>query len=127
MNPLYPQPKSVEAAERGGETELRFFEAMQCPFWKKPFWLLSVRHATRAEDNLGVDAIVLTDVGVIEVQIKTSHAGRLAHIARYGREHVITVISPFMSARRIRHTVTDILYQRRGRLYSQLKRATSQK
>lgn len=125
MNTLYPHRKSVEAAERGGETELRFFEAMQCPLWKKPFWLIGLHHATREQDLKGIDAIALLSVGAgsatiiehVEVQIKTSHTGRRDHIAHYGLDHVVIVVSPLMSATDIRHTATDILYRRRGYLY----------
>jgi hypothetical protein len=109
------------AEEKGGETELRFFEAIQCPEWKPPFWYSGVRHASRTEDREGVDAVVNIDVGEIPVQIKSSHASRMKHIEQYGRSHVIIVISEHMTPRMIRSKLMNLLYYRRGEFFQKKK------
>ena len=119
----YPKAKTVEALERGGETELAFFQAMQCPIWKSPYWFKHTRRATHEEDRNGTDAIAVLDVGEVPIQIKTSHAGRISHESHYGKGIIVIVISPFMTHEEIRHLICDKLYVTRGyRIRAQQKK-----
>lgn len=109
-------PALIASLERGGGTELRFFEAMQMRRNEWPRWLIDISHASRHQDNNGVDAIATLDVGVVEIQIKTSHKGRLEHEKSYGYIHVVVVIHPSMTSLQIQDKVVELLFQRRGAL-----------
>lgn len=78
---------------RGGTNELRFFQAIQSPSWSKPSWYRSVRRATQDEDSRGIDAIAQTDIGSIEIQIKSSFSGLAEHQKQHGNDQVIIVVS----------------------------------
>lgn len=108
--------RSLATIERGGETELAFFEAFQEKAWKWPFWLHDMRHATREQDRAGIDAIARLDVGDIEIQIKSSHAGLRKHYEKHGRAQLILVLPPLFTHAEIRHKTIQLLYYRRGEL-----------
>lgn len=116
-----PQNKTRAAHEKGGETEYRFFEALQCVLWKQPFWYKGYRRANREEDRRGVDAFVEIDAGIVPVQIKSSDISRKKHIEHYGNEHVIIVISEHMTAQMIRSRLMNLLYYKRGELFRKQK------
>jgi hypothetical protein len=107
---------AVEAKLRGGSTELKFFEAFQVPDWRSPYWWRSLHRASWQEDGEGTDAFVEVDAGTVPVQIKSSVAGRLKHIARYGEgTHCIVVIDPCeMDLVKIRSNAVDRIYRFRG-------------
>ena len=113
----------TEAHQRGGETELLFFTAMQAPQYQAPYWFYELRHAPRQDDRDGIDAYAYIDKGQVPVQIKTSHAGRLDHLERYGDQHCIIVICPTWPILTIRRRSFDLLYQWRGRLIRPQRRA----
>lgn len=63
--------------ERGKASERRFFEAMKlATSVELPDWLIQVESPTHVQDRFqGIDAIVVTDVGKLFLQIKSSKAG----------------------------------------------------
>ncbi len=106
---------------RGGTNELRFFQAIQAPSWNKPSWYRSVRRATKDEDSRGIDAIAQTDIGSIEIQIKSSFSGLAEHQKRHGNDQVIIVVSDHLGiceiqrrfAREVSRKRHAVLQQRR--------------
>lgn len=57
--------------ERGTANEYKVLEGIQ-ESSKKPEWYVAARHATREEDDRGIDLIVTTDVGDVYLQVKSS-------------------------------------------------------
>ena len=51
--------------------------------FESPPWILEVRRATRRQDLNGIDFIVTTDIGEINVQIKSS----VGYAERYKKSH----------------------------------------
>lgn len=55
---------------KGDVNELRVLEALALP--TRPAWLLRARHRTPAEDEQGIDIVVLTTDGEVPLQVKSS-------------------------------------------------------
>jgi hypothetical protein len=100
----------------GGESELRFFQAMQAWNWK-PGWLISIRHANRDQDLYeATDAIAELDVGVVPIQIKSSVYGARKHRELHGDMHVIIIVRPEFSLKNIQRRTIAFLERRRKQL-----------
>ena len=65
-------PSRQEAMRIGQETENRVMDAVGNPQEIRPVWFIGIRRATVTEDQLGYDAFVQLDVGIVPLQIKTS-------------------------------------------------------
>lgn len=94
----------------GTTTEFRFFQAFQASGYNSPYWFRFIRKATPEEDLNGVDAFAELDTGTVPIQIKSSHAGRLHDIERYGDAHCVIVIPHQMYVTNIRDLVFNRLY-----------------
>lgn len=112
----------AQAHERGGETELRFFTAMQAHNFGAPHWYHGIRHASRDDDRGGIDAYVTLDAGEVAVQIKSSHAGLHDHRQLYGPVHCIIVICPRWPIQVIRSKTFDLLYRWRRKMLQERHR-----
>jgi len=66
--------KEFDDASRGRANELRALRAAE-QLMAQFDWLRSVRASTLAEDMAGVDLVAETDVGTVELQVKSSFAG----------------------------------------------------
>lgn len=53
-----------------------------CLSERRPPWLLSARHASRAEDRAGIDIVLETDVGRLYLQVKSSTRGMLGFLEK---------------------------------------------
>jgi hypothetical protein len=69
-----PRPLGKVAHERGLANEKRVLEA--CKLEAHPVWMLRARAATRIEDRSGIDVVVVTDVGNLSIQVKSSRRGK---------------------------------------------------
>ena len=61
--------------EKGLSREKKFLRALRPPY-RPPSWIYEVRPATRKEDTRGIDVVVLTDVGNIYIQVKSSERAK---------------------------------------------------
>ncbi len=68
------RPLGKVAHERGLANEKRVLEA--CKLEAHPVWMLRARAATRIEDRSGIDVVVVTDVGNLSIQVKSSRRGK---------------------------------------------------
>jgi hypothetical protein len=75
-----PRPLGKVAHERGPANEKRVLEA--CKLEAHPMWILRARAATRIEDGSGIDIVVVTDVGNLSIQVKSSRRGKAHFRAR---------------------------------------------
>lgn len=60
---------------RGLQTEGRLFSTFNQPSTSLPDWFYGIRKGTRSDDQNGIDAFAITDVGEIPLQIKSSMRG----------------------------------------------------
>jgi len=81
------------ANERGHKQERRVVEALQrLPPGACPEWLHEVRISTAEEDRLGIDVAILTDVGWLFVQVKSSEIGRRRFLEKKRPTLIATII-----------------------------------
>lgn len=78
----------TEGQRRGRDAEAHVYNVLRLSVSDRG-WLRGVRRATPREDAEGIDLVLLTPAGVVELQIK---AGKRKGLARY-REKGIAVIS----------------------------------
>jgi hypothetical protein len=98
----------------GMETERRFFCAFRVPNIELPSWFHGVRRASVSEDNAGIDAFVITDIGEIPVQIKSSVNGMFEFNKKHpGNQIPVLVISRDLSAAQILQKAIEIVSRER--------------
>lgn len=108
--------------KKGRRTEDRFFEAMEVSFVKEMLaWVSDVCRASHKEDAKGIDAVIITDVGKLFIQIKSSEAGAIRF--RNGRNcrHrpiSVIVIREHHSMAEIREEAKTLLVELRLRILS---------
>jgi hypothetical protein len=74
--------------------ENRALDACRAPC--RPSWLLAARRATREEDEKGIDLVVESDVGQLQLQVKSSFHGKAKFLARRHDVRVaIVVVRPY--------------------------------
>lgn len=92
------QQIKAAAEERGALTEKRFFTVIRSYLdggnrsWILPQWFYGVEKAAPRHDRKGVDAFVLTDVGKIPVQIKSSMAGAKQFSNKQCHEGIVVIV-----------------------------------
>ena len=67
----------LDSHRRGFENEQRYIELLKNKRDQLPPWVIDSRKATRHEDQTGVDAVVMSDVGELLLQVKSSLAGKI--------------------------------------------------
>lgn len=106
--------------ERGRRNEDRFFEAMGVSSVEEvPRWVFGIRRASAKEDSRGIDAIIITDVGKLFIQIKSSEAGATKFKNSLHCRHRIIdviVIREHYTPEDIREKAVDILTRLRQRI-----------
>ncbi len=81
------------ALHRGLDNQNSFLNALEnLPDILRPYWLSSVREATRAEDKNGFDAFARLDVGECPIQIKSSTVGADSHLDGYPNYDGVIII-----------------------------------
>lgn len=82
-----------ESNEVGEQNEKRVLDVLK---WDSPPWMVSARRATEMEDAMGIDIVVLMDVGHILIQVKSSKRGaevwNQERIERQMRTDIIVVV-----------------------------------
>lgn len=84
--------------ERGIMTEKKFFDVFLRYLQGKerqqllPWWFYGVERATPHHDKKGADAFVLTDIGKIPVQIKSSMAGAKQFLNKQCHEGIVIIV-----------------------------------
>lgn len=92
------QQIKAAAEEKGVMTEKRFFAVLRHCLqerkrsWMLPQWFYDVKKAAPRYDKKGVDAFVLTDVGKIPVQIKSSVAGAKQFLNKQCHEGIVIIV-----------------------------------
>ena len=76
--------------ERGLENEFKVLNGVRGAS-SKPAWYRDVRHATREEDDRGIDVVVYTDIGELYLQVKSSKF-RAVQFKRKSRKQMIGMI-----------------------------------
>jgi len=84
------------------------------PYPNRIPWLIDVRKATSEEDARGIDVVFTTDVGVINLQVKSSERGREEFVyeqvdGKRDSNIVPVAMSPAFDARAIVKIVTPLL------------------
>ena len=109
----------IIASERGSRTEDAFFKAFEGKSEGLPRWFRGIKRPTREQDLYKkIDAIVLTDVGEIHVQIKSSLSG-LRHFQAEASAHcriVPVVIKSGDKERFIRQIVLKLVAGERKKI-----------
>lgn len=108
--------------KKGRRTEDRFFEAMEVSFVKEMLaWVSDVCRASKKEDAKGIDAVIISDVGKLFIQIKSSEAGAIKfRNGRNCRHRMIRIIiiREHHSPGEIREKAKNILIELRQSILS---------
>ena len=81
-----------EAAQAlGRANEARLLEAVEY-LRERHAWILGVRQATREEDSKGIDLVVMTDVGEIYLQSKSSKTAAVDFMQKRRKLLIATVV-----------------------------------
>jgi hypothetical protein len=98
-----------------GSSERDFFEAFERGIPAALHWYRDVRRATKREDQEdGVDAFIVTDIGEIPIQIKSSRSGiRGYRWKRPESQAIIVVVRRGERPKRIREKVFRKVSKRR--------------
>jgi hypothetical protein len=80
--------------ERGRLAEDKVLHCLQ-DFCFVPDWIKGIRRASLKEDQQGQDVFLLTDVGEMPVQIKSSVAGVRRFRQRYGDRIPVVIVASF--------------------------------
>ncbi len=124
MDDIVSRSEIERRKQKGVATEDRFYELMRGSNRTFPSWYYDVRRATVHEDRHGVDFIAELDVMEVELQIKSSKAGRDEHLLRQYDLHLsrtrnipVIVVNHLMSDHIVKMQTLRVLCNERERFY----------
>lgn len=94
-SPRADERRSTRRRAQGLNNELLTHLAMAVTDtqWPRPWWYRGYRRATEYEDKVDHhDGFVLTDLGELSVQIKSSRHGKRMHEAKHGFADIVLVV-----------------------------------